>query len=151
MKRLAALALLLCLLSLTPTYAQTSGQSTSTLTGAEKNKVIRHLVSRVQAAEQSIEAKEQRIKALNTQIAEMERSGGHLSDAYRAALLELGELKGEVKHLRAAVEELKVNLEEVRGERDTAQAKVKSLKNENRLLKLVLVARTAIDIGRIFF
>lgn len=144
MKRLATLALLTCLLFPTTTSAQTSGQSASTLTGAEKNKVIRQLVTRVQAAEQTIQAKEQRIDALNTQIAEMERSGLHLSDAYKAALLELGELKGEVKHLRAAVDELKTNLEEVKGERDAAQAKAKALKKENRILKVVLAAGAAV-------
>jgi chromosome segregation ATPase len=105
----------------------------------------------VKSAEDSLSEKSQRIDALNSQIAEMERSGQNLSDAYKAALLELGELTGEVKHLREAVEELKTNLQEVKGERDTAQAKVKSLTKENRLLKIVLVARTVLDIGKVFF
>lgn len=90
------------------------------------------------ADEDAIAAKTERISALESQVAELEHSGQVLSEAYKAALLELGELRAEVKHLNDAITELKQNLEEVKGERDAAQAKVKKLSRQNLLLKVAV-------------
>lgn len=100
----------------------------------------------MRAGEEEIAAKRARIEALEAQVVEMERSGKNLSDAYRSALLELGELRGEVKHLREAADELKTNLAEAKAARDKAQGEVRSLKSENRKLKAALAVVVVIGV-----
>ncbi len=145
MKKLAALLLLLTLLTCPiPSFAQNSPAAASQPPAVNKSAVIKRLLAEIDDGRDLIEKLEKREAALTEEIAKADKAHETLTETYKAALIEIGELRATIKHEKAALAEREEQVKRVTSERDEARKENKSLKRENFLLKLGYVVITIV-------
>ena len=139
MRKYVASALLMLLLCQMTIFAQNSPSATSPV---DKNKVISTLLERIDADEALIKANEERERALTEELAKADAAHAELTEAHKAALLELGELRATVKFLKEANEERKQQVELWRTESQRLNKELKSSRKRELILLLGLIARS---------
>ena len=155
MKRLAVVLSMTLLLYLTSASAQSSPQGASSSPSVDKNQVIARLLLEVDEARAYITELETREAALVRETNAADAAYATLTEAHKAALIELGELRATIRFQKVALEERETQVknlhaqnDRVTQERDEALRQNKSLKRENRLFKAVTVIRLAVDVIR---
>ena len=108
----------------------------------DKNKIISTVLVRIDADDVLIKESEAREKALTEEIAKADAAHAELTEAHKAALLELGELRATVKFLREANEERKHQVELWRSESQRLNKELKSSRKRELILLLGLIARS---------
>lgn len=139
MRKHAAAALLTLLLSVTISYAQSSPSERSPV---DKTKIISNLLERIDADEVLIKTLETREKALTEEIAKADAVNTELTQAHKAALLELGELRATIKYLHSEIDGLKQQVELWRSESQRLTKELKTSHKRELILFLALIARS---------
>jgi Skp family chaperone for outer membrane proteins len=135
MRKPAATILLTILLLLPmPSYAQ---NSQSAISPVDKNKIIARLLTEIDTARAYIAELEKRQHALEAEIKAADEAHAALTEAYKTALLELGELRATVKFQEAALKEREQQVTELRAERDDLRAKLKSAHKREVLMGIL--------------
>jgi len=123
-------------------YAQNSQNAGSP--AVDKTKIISNLLERIDADEVLIKTLEVREKALTEEIAKADAAHAELTEAHKAALLELGELRATIKYLKAEIDGLKQQVELWRSESQRLNKELKASRKRELLLLLGLIARSVI-------
>ena len=139
MRKHAAAALLMLLLCQMMTFAQSSPSATSTV---DKNKVIANLLKRIDANEALIKTLDERELALTDEIAKADAAHAELTEAYKSALLELGETRATIQHVKEANADLKQQVELWKNEAGRLKNEVKSGHKRELVLLAVLILRS---------
>jgi peptidoglycan hydrolase CwlO-like protein len=121
-------------------YAQSSPNAG--LPAVDKTKVISNLLERIDADEVLIKTLEAREQALAEEIAKADAAHTELTEAHKAALLELGELRATIKFLHSEIDGLKEQVELWRNETQRLNKELKSSKRRELILLLGLIARS---------
>jgi septal ring factor EnvC (AmiA/AmiB activator) len=135
-KRVALALLLTCLLLVTSSYAQNS-KGTDAPAPPTKNQIIVGLLHENDDARAYISTLETRESALEDEIKKADAAHAALTQTYKDALLELGELRATVKFQKDALTEREKQVAELRAERDDARAKLKKERRRELLSWLV--------------
>jgi peptidoglycan hydrolase CwlO-like protein len=141
MRKHAAATLLILLLSVMTSFAQSSPGATSAV---DKNKIISNLLERIDANELLIKTLTEREQALTDEIAKADEAHAELTTAHKAALLELGELRATIKFTREANDDLKKQVELWRSEATRLNKELKASRKRELILLLGLIARSVI-------
>jgi peptidoglycan hydrolase CwlO-like protein len=123
-------------------YAQNSQNAGSP--AVDKTKIISNLLERIDADEVLIKTLEVREKALSEEIAKADAAHAELTEAHKAALLELGELRATIKYLKAEIDGLKQQVELWRSESQRLNKELKASRKRELFLLLGLIARSVI-------
>lgn len=124
---------------MTLSYAQSSQNAASPV---DKNKIISNLLQRIDADEVLIKTLDTREKALREEIAKADAAHTELTDAHKAALLELGELRATIKYKTDEIAGLQQQVELWRSETQRLNKELKSSKKRELILLLGLIARS---------
>lgn len=134
MKRLATLALATLLLFPTIASAQSSSAAASPV---NKNQVIARLLKEVDDGRAYISTLQEREKALREELAAADNVEARLTEAYKASLVELGELRAEIKFRQAAADEREKQVEALRSENEQLTKKLKSARKREVVLGII--------------
>ncbi|MEN3329044.1 MAG: hypothetical protein V7638_3851 [Acidobacteriota bacterium] len=156
MKRLGVLVLILAL-SATTTFAQDSQNSTRQFPAAnsvapqtpvDRNAVLNRLVKEVEQKQELLNAYKDRVTALDKQIKDMEATDQKLTESYRLALIEIGELREKVRSTERALidknEEIRV-LKEAMAKKD---GEIKTLQKQLLIERLINAGLTLLKFLR---
>jgi chromosome segregation ATPase len=124
----------------TISYAQSS--PSAALPAVDKSKVISNLLERIDADQVLIKALEAREQALTDEVAKADAAHVELTEAHKAALLELGELRATIKYKTDEIAGLGQQVELWRSEAKRLGNELKSSKRRELILLLGLIARS---------
>lgn len=120
-------------------YAQSSPSATSPV---DKTKIISNLLERIDADEVLIKTLEARERALTEEITKSDAAHAELTEAHKAALLELGELRATIKYKNDEIDALKQQVDLWRNESQRLNKELKSSRKRELILLIGLIARS---------
>lgn len=120
-------------------FAQSSPNATLPV---DRDKVIKKLLNQIDADELLIKALGAREQALTDEVAKADAAHVELTQAHKAALLELGELRATIKYLHSEIDGLKQQVELWRSESQRLTKELKTSHRRELILFLALIARS---------
>ena len=152
MKKHFAIVLIILTLAM-PSFAQELKNSTASTSQdntavVDRSGVLRRVMNEVESSRELVAELREREARLVKEIAEAEATDKKLTEAYKEALIELGELRGEIKARVAAEAGLLEQIRVLREDGARKDGEIKAVRKQNLMLTIGSIIMTVVSIVR---